>query len=191
VHVWRWQQCVSSEKAVCSKIWEFGGQWGQAVKISSRKCHIWNRRPWFAYSLCNFYGATMMMKGSLLLSAPIVYRHSATVLVAFAFQGPPSGTHSHKTYEAVTFPGNSSSVDLRHGCLSVLMCRWRVWEFFIEDALYKFTFWLIDWLLSIFRRKKSSVFWAQIWRFFGINRGLILNLSFITPKRHILEWFHV
>ena len=60
---------------------------------------------------------------------------------------PPSGTHSHKTYEVVTFPGNSSSVDLRHGCLSVLMCRWRVWEFFIEDALYKFTFWLIDWLI--------------------------------------------
>ena len=70
-----------------------------------------------------------------------VYRHSATVLIAYAFQGPPSGTHSHKTYEAVTFPGNSSSVDLRHGCLSVLMCRWRVWEFVIEDALYKFTFW--------------------------------------------------
>ena len=82
-----------------------------------------------------------------------VYRHSATVLVAFAFQGPPSGTHSHKTYEAVTFPGNSSSVDLRHGCLSVLMCRWRVWEFFIEDALYKFTFWfdlmLIDFLIGL------------------------------------------
>jgi len=55
-----------------------------------------------------------------------VYRHSATVLVAFAFQGPPSGAHSHKTYEAVTFPGNSSSMDLRHGCLSVLMCRWRI-----------------------------------------------------------------
>ena len=52
--------------------------------------------------------------------------HSATVLVAFAFQSPPSGTHSHKTYEAVTFPGNSSSVDLRHGCLNELMCRWRV-----------------------------------------------------------------
>ena len=49
-----------------------------------------------------------------------------SAIVAFAFQGPPSGTHSHKTYEAVTFPGNSSSVDLRHGCLSVLMCRWRV-----------------------------------------------------------------
>ena len=26
----------------------------------------------FAYSLCNFYGATMMIKGSLLLSAPII-----------------------------------------------------------------------------------------------------------------------
>jgi len=77
-----------------------------------------------------------------------VYRHSATVLVAFAFQGPPSGTHSDKTYEAVTFPGNSSSVDLRHGCLSMLMCRWRIWEFFIEDALYKFTFWLIAWLID-------------------------------------------
>lgn len=69
-----------------------------------------------------------------------VYRHSAMVLVVFVFQGPPSGTHSHKTYETVTFPGNSSSVDLRHGCLSVLMCRRRVWEFFIEDALYKFPF---------------------------------------------------
>jgi len=31
--------------------------WG----ISSRKCHIWNRRPGFAYSLCNFYGATMTL----------------------------------------------------------------------------------------------------------------------------------
>jgi len=48
-------------------------------------------------------------------------------------------------------------------------------------------------LLSIFRRKKqkSSVFSAKIWQFLGINRGLILNLSFITPKRHILAWFHV
>ena len=37
-----------------SKIWEFGGKWAQGVKISSWKCHIWNRRvrrPWFAYSL--------------------------------------------------------------------------------------------------------------------------------------------
>jgi len=95
-----------------SKIWEFGGRWGQGVKISGRKCHIWNRRPWFAYSLCNFYGATMTIKGSL---------------------------------------------------------------------------------LSIFRRKKtkSSMFWAKIWLFGGINRVLILNLSFMTPKRHILAWFHV
>ena len=62
------------------------------------------------------------------------------------------------SYEAVTFPGNSSSVDLRHGCLSVLMCRWRVWEFFIEDALYKFTFWLIDWLI----RYASPRLWNQL-----------------------------
>ena len=51
-----------------AKKWELGGQ---GVKIFSRKCHIWNRRPWFAYSLCNCYGATMKIKGSLLLSAPI------------------------------------------------------------------------------------------------------------------------
>ena len=30
-------------------------------------------------------------------------------------------------------------------------------------------------------------FWAKIWRFWGINRGLELNLSFISPKRHILQ----
>ena len=30
-----------------------------------------------AYSLCNFYGATMMIKGSLLLSAPIVKHFQA------------------------------------------------------------------------------------------------------------------
>jgi len=36
------------------------------------KSATWNRRFWFAYSLCNFYGATMMINGSLLLSAPIV-----------------------------------------------------------------------------------------------------------------------
>jgi len=74
-----------------------------------------------------------------------VYRHSATVLVVFAFQGPPSGTHSHKTYEAVTFPVNSSSVDLRHGCLSVLMCRWRVWEFFIEELFDFDLIWFWSW----------------------------------------------
>jgi len=48
------------------------GLTGTGVKMRGRKCHIWNRRPWFTYSLCNFYGATMMIKGNLLLSAPIV-----------------------------------------------------------------------------------------------------------------------
>jgi len=36
------------------------------------------------------------------------------------------------------------------------------------------------------KKTKSSVFWPKFDRFLGINRGLILNLSFITPKRHIL-----
>jgi len=42
------------------------GLMGLGVKICHRKCHIWNRRPWFAYPLCNVYGATMITKGSLL-----------------------------------------------------------------------------------------------------------------------------
>jgi len=41
------------------------------------KPHIWNRRPHFAYSLYNFYGATMTIKGRLLLRVPIVKRFSA------------------------------------------------------------------------------------------------------------------
>jgi len=46
-------------------------------------------------------------------------------------------------------------------------------------------------LLSIFRRKNEVPFWAKIWRFSGINGGLKLNLSFITPKMHTLAWFYV
>jgi len=41
------------------------------------KLHIWNPRPHFTYSLFNFYGATMTIKGSLLLSIPIVKPFSA------------------------------------------------------------------------------------------------------------------
>jgi len=50
------------------------GLMGTGVKICRRKYHIWNRQPWFAYLLCHFHGATMMIKGSLLLSAPVVKR---------------------------------------------------------------------------------------------------------------------
>jgi len=45
-----------------------------SYKWSLRKPHIWNPRPQFAYSLFNFYGATMTIKGSLLVSVPIVKR---------------------------------------------------------------------------------------------------------------------
>jgi len=36
------------------------------------KPHIWNQRPQFAYSLYNFYGATMTIKGSLHAATPII-----------------------------------------------------------------------------------------------------------------------
>ena len=49
-----------------------------------------------------------------------------------------------------------------------------------------------SWVLSIFGRKKKTVsFWAKIWRFWGINRGLKLNLSFMTPKRYIIALLSV
>ena len=83
---------------------------GPAVKIPSRKCHIWNRRPWFAYHYATFMGLRWRLK--------VVYSWA-----------PP--------------------------------------------------------LLRVFGCNKTVPFWAEIWRFWGIIRGLTLNLSFITPKRHI------
>jgi len=41
------------------------GLMGTGVKIRRRKCHMLDRQPWLGYSLCNFYRATMMIKGSL------------------------------------------------------------------------------------------------------------------------------
>jgi len=38
---------------------------------------IWNPRPHIAYSLCNFQGAAVTLKGSLLMSLPIIKRFGA------------------------------------------------------------------------------------------------------------------
>jgi len=46
-------------------------------------------------------------------------------------------------------------------------------------------------LLSIFGQKKPKSRFGKNLTLLGINRGLKLNLSFITPKRHVLAWFHV
>ena len=113
-----------------------------------------------------------------------VYRHSATVLVAFAFQGPPSGTHSHKNYEAVTFPGNSSSVDLRHGCLSVLMCRWRVWEFLLKTHYVNSLFdWLIDWLID----KDNDILCLRSGRIFSYYFNKIYCLLLSVPVKEFWQ----
>ena len=37
-----------------------------------KQLHIWNPRPRFAYSLCNFYWATTTIKGRLLSSGPML-----------------------------------------------------------------------------------------------------------------------
>ena len=59
-------------KNICNAKFGDLGPMGTGVKICHRKCHIWNHQPWFAYSLCHFYGARMMIKGRLLLSAAII-----------------------------------------------------------------------------------------------------------------------
>jgi len=70
VHLW-WRD-VSSKKVifVMQNLGEFGARAG--VKIYSLKCHIWNRRPWFAYSLYNFYTAIRWWLRKFTLGIPIV-----------------------------------------------------------------------------------------------------------------------
>jgi len=44
-------------------------------KVGGHKLpHIWNPRPHIAYSLCNFQGAAVTIKGSLLMNLPIIKR---------------------------------------------------------------------------------------------------------------------
>jgi len=59
--------CFKRKSNIC--IAKFGNLGANGVKGSKFLVENWNRRP---YSLCNFYGATMMIKGSLLLSAPLL-----------------------------------------------------------------------------------------------------------------------
>ena len=47
---------------------------GLVTEGGQNKPQIWNPRPQFAYSLYNFYKATMTIKGTLLLNNSIVKR---------------------------------------------------------------------------------------------------------------------
>ena len=47
-----------------------------------KRPHIWNPRPQFVYSLYNFYGATMTIKGTLLLEVPITAAWLPTIVPA-------------------------------------------------------------------------------------------------------------
>jgi len=70
--------CFKRKSNICvAKFGNLGANGVKGSKFLVENGHIWNRRPWFAYSLCNFYGATMMIKGSLLLSSPIVKHFQA------------------------------------------------------------------------------------------------------------------
>jgi len=64
--------CFKQKTNICNAKFVDLGLMGTWIEICRQKCHIWSRWLWFAYPLCNFYGATMMIKGSLLLSTPIV-----------------------------------------------------------------------------------------------------------------------
>ena len=73
--------CFKERTTICNA--EFG-DWGI---MGTGGQNMWSKVPYlespiliFFYSLCNFYGATMMIKGSLLLSAPIVKHFQAKKL---------------------------------------------------------------------------------------------------------------
>jgi len=107
--------CFKQKTNICNvKLEDLGVNGSRGSKFLVENV-IWNRRLWFAYSLCIFYGAMMMINGT----------------VVYSWMPP---------------------------------------------------------LLSIFGRKMSP-FLAKIWWFWGINQGLTLNLSFITPKGTSLHDF--
>jgi len=53
--------CFKQKIYICYAKFGNLGPNGAEVKIIRRKCHIWNLWPWFAYFLCNFDEATMML----------------------------------------------------------------------------------------------------------------------------------
>jgi len=61
-----------------------------------QKPHTRNPRSHFTYSLCNFYGAMMMINDSLLVSIPIVKRFSIEIFLSPAKTGPKNGGFSRK-----------------------------------------------------------------------------------------------
>ena len=150
---------------------------GSRGQISSQKCHISNRRPWFAYSYATFMGLRWWLR--------VVYSWEPSLLSIFKWKkignlGANGVKGSKFLVENVRPIFGIADPDLP-----------------IHYATFMGLRWLLRVLLSapivkhLQAKKLSSVFWAKIWRFWGINRGLILNLSFITPKRHILARFHV
>jgi len=65
--------CFEQEKTIIfnAKFGDLGDNGDRGQNVSSKVPYL-ESLTLIAYSLCNFYGATMMIKGSLLLSAPIV-----------------------------------------------------------------------------------------------------------------------
>jgi len=60
--------CFKQKSNICNAKFEVWGVMGTGVKICRWKYHIWNCWLWLTYSLCNCYGAMMMIESSLLLS---------------------------------------------------------------------------------------------------------------------------
>ena len=64
--------CVKGECDVCACAKS------RDLSVGSRKqLHFWNLRPQYAYSLYNFYGATMTIKGRLLSTSPMLKAFSS------------------------------------------------------------------------------------------------------------------
>jgi len=65
--------CFEQKTTICNaKNGDLGDNGDRGSKYVIKSAIFGIGWPWFAYSLCNFYGATMMIKSSLLLSVPLL-----------------------------------------------------------------------------------------------------------------------
>jgi len=152
-------------------IWVITGTGGQNT---GSKVHIWNRRPWFAYSICNFYGATMMIKGSLLFLLLGLGLGFAPLLSIFGRKKncPVLGQN-------LTVWGINMGLKL---CLSFITQKRHILVWF-------YVFWAIARknpstgpLLSIFGQKKLSRFGPKF-DGLGDKYGFEIKFKFYNPKK--------
>ena len=136
--------------------------------------YIWNPRPHFANSLFNFYEATMMIKGSLIVSVPIIVKLFSALRMRCI------------TWAISMVSGTQYIWNPRHN-FAYSLC-----NFYGATMTSKRSLLVSVPLLSGFRPKIFSPAKIRIQTDgFRENRGLHINFILKTPKKHILARIRV